>query len=147
MEYDGACAAKWANETTGATIFVGDQGDRASLEDFIAKNGGDFDIIIDDGGHTMDQQKTSLDVLWKIVKPGGVYLVEDLDTSYIPQYGGGKDKPDTFMEDVKGMLDDMNKHKKRKDKHPASKEVERMEFTQEVVAFHKFNHKPAANRV
>ena len=88
MEYDAACAQKWASKTTGATIVPGDQSDAAFLEKFLADAGTDFDIIIDDGGHTMTQQKVSLQHLWRAIKPGGIYFVEDLETSYLPSYGG-----------------------------------------------------------
>ena len=40
-----------------------------------------FDIIIDDGGHTMKQQQTSFGVLFKNVSSGGLYILEDLHTS------------------------------------------------------------------
>jgi hypothetical protein len=61
--------------------FVADQADRTQLESFIGKFGGDFDIIIDDGGHLMNQQQISLGFLFKYVKPGGYYIIEDLHTS------------------------------------------------------------------
>lgn len=105
IEYDAACATKWANTTTGATIFTGDQADVPFLEKFKAETGGKFDVIVDDGGHTMKQQKTSLDTLFESVKPGGLYFVEDLQTSYWPDYGGGMNVKTTFVEQVKKSLD------------------------------------------
>lgn len=55
-------------------------------------------MVVDDGGHTMDQQAASLRGLWRSVKPGGIYVVEATITSYLPPYGGGKPgKPGTFM--------------------------------------------------
>ncbi|KPI43467.1 8-demethyl-8-alpha-L-rhamnosyl tetracenomycin-C 2'-O-methyltransferase [Cyphellophora attinorum] len=108
MEFDAACAKEWAHKTTGATVTTGDQGDPAVLEAFIAKHGGDFDIIIDDGGHTMDQQKTSLQHLWKAVKPGGLYFCEDLETSFMPAYAGGTHgEPATMGETMVGMISRM----------------------------------------
>ncbi len=70
--------------------FVGDQASRQALSSFIEKSGGDFDIIIDDGGHTMEQQQISLGFLFKYLKPGGLYVLEDLHTSlpeFFPGYG------------------------------------------------------------
>ncbi len=54
----------------------------------LGKDVGPFDIIIDDGGHTMTQQITSFKALFPFVKPGGMYVIEDLHTSYWNQYGG-----------------------------------------------------------
>jgi SAM-dependent methyltransferase len=65
--------------------FVADQANRDQLDAFIDKYGGDFDIIIDDGGHKMDQQQISFGHLFKYVKPGGYYVIEDVHTS-LPQY-------------------------------------------------------------
>ncbi|KXJ87794.1 hypothetical protein Micbo1qcDRAFT_178865 [Microdochium bolleyi] len=111
IEYDAVCAQKWASATKGATIFTGDQADVAFLNEVIRKTGGGFDIIIDDGGHQMTQQKVSLEQLWKAVKPGGIYFLEDLQTSYMPDYGGdetlGKNpKRKTMMKYIYEMLDD-----------------------------------------
>lgn len=38
---------------------------------------GSFDIIIDDGDHTVDSQLTALKYLLPLVKPGGLYIIED----------------------------------------------------------------------
>ena len=39
---------------------------------------GDFDFIIDDGGHKNPQILASFNTLWPTVKPGGLYFIEDL---------------------------------------------------------------------
>ena len=66
---------------------------KKSLIQFIQQSGGDFDIILDDGGHKMDQQITSFRVLFPILKSGGVYIIEDLGTSYLLEWGGYGTKP------------------------------------------------------
>lgn len=106
MEYDAACAEKWAGSTEGATIFAGDQGDPATLERFLAEYGGDFDVIVDDGGHTMQQQMTSIEHLWKAVKPGGLYFCEDLETSWIPAYGATAGAV-TMVQFIHSMVEDL----------------------------------------
>lgn len=45
------------------------------------------DVIIDDGGHTMRQQVKTWNALWKKLRPGGVYVVEDLHTNWMRGYG------------------------------------------------------------
>jgi predicted SAM-dependent methyltransferase/SAM-dependent methyltransferase len=56
-----------------------------------------YDLIIDDGSHTMSAQQTSLGSLWQYLKPGGIFIVEDLHTS-LPhnphEWAGGKCRED-----------------------------------------------------
>eukprot|EP00937_MAST-01D_sp_MAST-1D-sp2_P002919 g2919.t1 len=58
-----------------------DQSDPAALQRVVDRVGGEFDIVIDDGGHTMQQQQVSLGFLFPHLKPGGLYVIEDLHTS------------------------------------------------------------------
>lgn len=60
---------------------VGDQANRAHLQSAVDAAGGDIDILIDDGGHTMEQQQVSLGFLFRHVRPGGYYVIEDVHTS------------------------------------------------------------------
>lgn len=69
-------------EDSRVKVFIGDQADMGFLKRFAEQTGGNFDIIIDDGGHKVHQQLTSFMVLFKHVKQGGAYVVEDLHTSY-----------------------------------------------------------------
>jgi len=68
--------------------FVADQANRSQLESFVGKSGGYFDIIIDDGGHHMNHQQISLGFLFKYLKPGGYYIIEDLHMS-LPRFWQG----------------------------------------------------------
>jgi hypothetical protein len=131
IEYNAECASKWAGSTKGATIFTGDQADVAFLEKFM-KEAGTFDVIIDDGGHTMMQQKTSLDTLWKSVKPGGLYFCEDLETSFMPQYGGGG--ADSMMERFKTNIAELTT---RDFKHDYMSEVYSIDCMREVCGLSK----------
>jgi hypothetical protein len=45
-----------------------------------------FDIILDDGGHTMKQQQVTFGYLIDFVKPGGFFILEDLHTSFRTEY-------------------------------------------------------------
>jgi len=88
-------------------IIIGDQGDRAFLGR-LREQLGAVDVVIDDGGHFMEQQIISFEELFPAVKDGGVYLCEDLHTSYWPAYGGGTRRPGTFIEFSKELIDVMN---------------------------------------
>ena len=90
-----------------------DQGDIPSLKRFAAQQEA-FDVILDDGGHTMEQQINSFLVLFSSVKPGGLYIIEDLHTSYYMYgYGASRDhlgRPgnDTAIAFLKNLIDDVN---------------------------------------
>ena len=66
---------------------VGSQADPELLTAFAEQNG-PFDIIIDDGSHLNEHVLVSFQTLFPYVRPGGWYVVEDMQTSYWPQYGG-----------------------------------------------------------
>ena len=64
-----------------------DQGDKRSLIK-LAKKNGPFDLIIDDGSHFTNHQKISFNSLFKYLNFGGVYIIEDIGTSYMKSYYG-----------------------------------------------------------
>jgi demethylmacrocin O-methyltransferase len=45
-----------------------------------------FDIVLEDGGHTMKQQQVTFGYLIDYIKPGGYYILEDLHTSFRNDY-------------------------------------------------------------
>lgn len=48
-----------------------------------------FDIIIDDGSHINEHQIETFGTLFDHLNDGGIYVIEDVQTSYWPAYGGG----------------------------------------------------------
>jgi hypothetical protein len=58
-------------------IHIGDQTDEKFLED-VVKLTGPLDFVIDDGSHVGEHIVKSFEILWKHVKPGGYYFIEDL---------------------------------------------------------------------
>ncbi|MFF3838333.1 hypothetical protein [Streptomyces sp. NPDC001930] len=65
----------------------GDQNDPEQLV-ALAKEHGPFDIVIDDGSHINEHVRTSFNALFPYVRNGGLYVIEDVQTSYWPGYGG-----------------------------------------------------------
>ncbi len=64
-----------AFEKEGFKIFIGDQ----SIPDDLAQcRVNQYDIIIDDGSHASSHQQITLRELWGVLKPGGLYVIEDL---------------------------------------------------------------------
>ncbi|MGB8468136.1 MAG: class I SAM-dependent methyltransferase [Candidatus Babeliales bacterium] len=87
-----------------------DQGNAAQLEEYALKYG-PFDIIIDDGGHTMHQQITSFETLFSHVAPGGMYIIEDMHTSYAKGDLAGlycPNCPKAAVNFLKDRIDDLN---------------------------------------
>jgi hypothetical protein len=80
--------------------FIADQSDRKQLASFAEANGSGFDLILDDGGHSMAQQQISLACLFRDVRPGGYYVIEDVHTSLLEGYGveaGGENSTLTMI--------------------------------------------------
>ena len=68
------------SEREGVTIFIGDQADRAFWAR-VRSETPPLDIVIDDGGHTPEQQRVTLEELLPHLAVGGVYICEDLHGS------------------------------------------------------------------
>ncbi len=90
-------------------ILIGSQEDPAFLNSIVDKIG-PIDLLIDDGGHTQNQQIVTFDVLFKHIKEDGVFLCEDVHTSYWNVYGGGNRRQGTFIEYSKLLVDKINAH-------------------------------------
>jgi hypothetical protein len=88
-------------------IFLGDQSNADFLES-LAASIPRLDILVDDGGHTMRQQEVTFRTLFPHISPDGVYLCEDLHTSYWGNYGGGYKREGTFIELGKSLIDELN---------------------------------------
>lgn len=85
-------------------IFIGSQADVNFLTQ-LKRDIPRVDILIDDGGHTMQQQILTFENMFSHVKDGGIYLCEDLHTSYWDSFGGGYKKEGTFIEYSKNFID------------------------------------------
>ncbi len=73
------------HEDESTRIFIGDQGDPAFWEQFLRKVPA-VDVVIDDGGHQAYQQIATLRALLGHIRPGGVYLCEDVSSETNPFY-------------------------------------------------------------
>lgn len=104
IDIDPACKSL---EEENIEIFIGSQSDREFLRG-VKKKIPKVDILIDDGGHTMKQQIVSFEELFDHVKEKGVYLCEDMHTSYWIKFGGGYKRPGTFVEYTKNFVDYLN---------------------------------------
>ena len=77
-------------------IYQGDQSDKNFLRE-VSEKEGPFDIIIDDGSHLQSHIITSFETLFPLMKPGGIYVIEDSQTSYRSSYEGSTSEMDTVQ--------------------------------------------------
>lgn len=87
-------------------IFIGSQSDGLFLQEVLSELP-ELDIILDDGGHTMNQQIVSFENLYMKVKEEGLYIVEDTHTSYWHEFHGGIKKANSFIEYSKNLIDSL----------------------------------------
>jgi demethylmacrocin O-methyltransferase len=91
-------------------IFQGNQNDKAFLEN-VTKETGVLDIIIDDACHINKYVIESFHILFPKLKDGGIYVVEDTQTSYWKSFGGDSDNlnnNETTMSFFKNLADSLN---------------------------------------
>jgi len=67
--------------------YQGSQDDAEFLQRVVADMGRP-DIVIDDGSHRNDDVIATFQVLFPLLKDNGIYVVEDMQTSYLPSFGG-----------------------------------------------------------
>jgi hypothetical protein len=113
-------------------IFIGSQSDRSFLRQ-VKEQIPPVDILIDDGGHTMTQQIVTYEELFDYVKDDGIYLCEDLHTSYLLTYGGGYKRHGTFIEYSKNFIDYLNAH------HSKQRSLQVNNFTRSVDSVHYYD--------
>lgn len=125
----GAGAKMWAEYFPNATVittdihakntighnriffYQGDQTDGKFLFEVVGKTGRP-DIIIDDGSHCVDHVRASFMTLFPLLKNGGIYVVEDVESSYSSLWGyNGNENPndgETTMNYFKRLTDQLN---------------------------------------
>lgn len=128
----GASLRMWKRFFPRAVIYGVDAFDKSAIREqrihtvtgdlsdpaFLAALGlglGPFDIVVDDGSHYCGDVIAAFHALFPYVQPGGLYAIEDLQTSYWPGYGGSAtqlDDPETSVGFLKQLVDGLN-HEER----------------------------------
>ncbi len=111
-------------------ILIGDQEDRKFLRS-VVESVPRIDILIDDGGHTMKQQINTFEILFPHIDKNGIYLCEDLHTSYLREFGGRYKNDETFIEYSKNFIDYIHGWRSEQPRKLAVSE-----FTRSVYALH-----------
>lgn len=104
IDIDPACLK---HQEEGIHVRIGDQSDPVFLESVLSEFG-EPDVVIDDGSHQMQHIQRSFDFLYPRLSKNGLYIVEDLHTAYWEEYGGGVDRPNTFINASKRYIDSLN---------------------------------------
>ena len=99
------CAKKFLTMYPPGTIvedvYLGSQADKDFMRSVVQQSGGNYDIVVDDGGHRGDHIRPSFEVLWEHVNEGGIYVIEDL--GMMPsKFGEG-----SFVRDIDGWIDQL----------------------------------------
>lgn len=109
-------------------FFVADQSNREHLDYVSGVIGeGELDFILDDGSHYVDHQQISLARLFKNIKPGGIYMMEDLADQYYPQGGWNIKDLENFTDVTVNVLDKFNKTGKFESPYLTKEENEYLE--------------------
>ena len=123
----GASLRAWAELFPNATVTGLDPADDAaalnglherirvitcdSRDDSCVAKLGSYDFIVDDGHHSLDAQRRTLKTLWPFVKPGGLYVIEDVadwgerlvaDRAYLSNVVG-RETPYFFLEALRSQ--------------------------------------------
>lgn len=77
-------AKQW--EQHGFEIYIGSQQDPVFWQEF-CESVGQVNVVLDDGGHTYLQQIITAECLLDNIVDGGMLIIEDTHTSYMPDFG------------------------------------------------------------
>jgi len=123
-------AKKWEKE--GFEIFIGDQSSSEFWKNTLNAIG-KLDIVLDDGGHTYEQQIMTTESVIPFINDGGVIIIEDCHTSYMKKFGF---KKLSFINYAKYLIDNINKRYKEFNNETSEKRVWSIQFFESIVALH-----------
>ena len=96
-------AKRW--EEDGFEIHIGSQSNPEFWDTFY-KSVGMIDVLLDDGGHTNEQQIVTTYHSIPFIKDDGILIVEDVHTSYLKDFGNPSRY--SFIKYAKLFVDDVN---------------------------------------
>ncbi|ONI91986.1 hypothetical protein ALI144C_00210 [Actinosynnema sp. ALI-1.44] len=113
------------------------RGDQSDVSFLIGLNDryGPFDIVIDDGSHLSAHVIASFTTLFPLLRHGGLYVIEDLETSYWPTWNGGRtslNDTTTSVGFLKTLVDGLH--------HQEITEPDLTEFGRDVTGVHFYHN-------
>ena len=126
-------------------VRIGSQADAKFLRSVVDELGPP-NIILDDAAHIGRLQVASFDALFPLLQEGGLYVIEDLSTSYWHGiYEGGYRRKGTGIEFIKQMIDDMHAwYHNKSTRTPAKEQIGAIHIYDSIVVIEKRKIKPPA---
>ncbi len=140
VDVDPSCASV---ADADVQVRIGSQADPEFLKSVVAEMGG-IDVVLDDGSHIGEHQHVSFTVLFPLLAEGGLYLIEDLHTSYWPEWQGGYRRKGTGIELCKTLIDDLHGwyHENTGQIPEARSSILRVSVFDSIAAIHKQKRLP-----
>jgi hypothetical protein len=86
---------RWAPEVI-RTYYGVDQADRPKVTKIVEEEfSSPIDLVIDDASHFYEETKTTLEIVFSYLRPGGIYVIEDWGWAHAPE----GQLPDHFLAD------------------------------------------------
>jgi hypothetical protein len=125
-------AKRWIDH--GFEIFIGSQSNPLFWDEFF-KSVGLVDIILDDGGHTDEQQIITTNCCIPFIKNSGLLMVEDVHASYLIDFGNLSKY--SYINYSKKLIDETNARFPGIDDvvSPLNKYIYSIQFYESIVAF------------
>jgi len=99
--------AKLSFNDSRISVLIGDA-TQAEVAEKLSQTSSKFDVVIDDGSHQSIDIIRSFVRIFPLLCDDGLYIIEDLHTSYWSQYGGGLYQPTSAMSFLKRLADVIN---------------------------------------
>lgn len=139
---DSACTVKKEDiETNRIKIIVGDQSDKKLIDNNFKDI--QFSMIIDDGSHRSWHQQKSLKYLWKYLKYGGFYFIEDLGVCALREFREFDDASSStlvFLENIMNGNDVNSYYFEEDELNEFLQEIEFINIIGELAIIKKVNH-------
>ena len=122
-------ARRWQEH--GFDIFIGDQSNPSFWDQIITKYP-QIDVVLDDGGHTYEQQIMTTEILKAHIKDSGLIVIEDTHTSYQNGFGF---KSVSFLKYVQKKMDQLHYRLKSLNKKASEKDIWNIQSFESFVVF------------